>query len=52
MSGIRPASAQKNSYANGSAKGAQTQAPLITIRHTLKMLGHNPVQLLVEVLKS
>ena len=50
MSGCEPAFAQKNSYANGSEKGAPTQAPLMTILLTIKMRGHNPVQVLVEVL--
>ena len=52
MSGCESASAQKNSYVNSSVKVAQTQATLMTIRRTLKMRGHNPVQVLVEVLKS
>ena len=43
---------RKNSYANSSVKVAQTQATFMTIRRTLKMLGNNPVQVLVEVLKS
>ena len=51
--GIRPAVLiRKNSYANGSEKGAQTQATLMTILRTLKMRGHNPVQVLVDALKS
>jgi len=53
MGGIRPAVLiQKNSYANGSEKGAPTQAPLMTILLTIKMRGNKPVQILVEVLKS
>jgi hypothetical protein len=51
--GIRPAVLiRKNSYANGSEKGAQTQAIFMTILRTLKMRGHNPVQVLVDALKS
>jgi len=51
--GINPAVLiRKNSYANGSEKEAQTQATFMTILHTLKMRGHNPVQVLVEALKS
>ena len=51
--GIRPAVLiLKNSYANGSEKGAQTQAIFMTILRTLKMRGHNPVQVLVDALKS
>ena len=50
---IRPAVLiRKNSYANGSEKGAQTQATFSTILRTLKMRGHNPVQILVDALKS
>ena len=52
MSGCEPAFARKNSYANGSEKVAQTQATFMTIRRTLKMRGHNPVQVLVDALKS
>ena len=51
--GIRPAVLiLKNSYANGSEKGAQTQAIFMTILRTLKMRGHNPLQVLVDALKS
>jgi len=51
--GIRPAVLiLKNSYANGSEKGAQTQAIFMTILRTLKMGGHNPLQVLVDALKS
>ena len=51
--GIRPAVLiRKNSYGNASEKGAQTQATFMTILRTLKMRGHNPVQVLVESLKS
>jgi len=51
--GIRPAVLiRKNSYANGSEKGAQTQATLMTILHTLKVRGHNPLQVLVVALKA
>jgi hypothetical protein len=50
--GIRPAILiRKNSYANGSEKGAQTHAIFMTILRTLKMLWHNPVQILVDALK-
>ncbi|MCY2939224.1 MAG: hypothetical protein NTV55_12820, partial [Planctomycetota bacterium] len=48
---IRPAVLiRKNSYGNGSERGAQTQAVMMTIMRTLKMRGHNPVQTLVDVL--
>ena len=51
--GIRPAVLiRKNSYANGSEKGAQTQAIFMTILRTVKMRGHNPLQVLVDALKS
>ena len=52
MSGCEPAFARKNSYANSSVKVAQTQATFMTILRTLKMRGHNPVQVLVDALKS
>jgi transposase len=47
-----PVLIRKNSYANGSEKGAHTQATFMTILRTLKMRGHNAVQGLVEALKS
>ena len=41
---IRPAvTARKNSYANGSEEGAETQAILMSVFRTLKQGGHNPV---------
>ena len=43
---------RKNSDGNGSERGAPTQAVMMTIMHTLKMCGHNPVQILVVALKS
>ena len=47
--GIRPAVLiRKNSYGNGSERGAQTQAVMMTIMRTLKMRGHNLVQILVD----
>jgi len=42
----------KNIFANGSDAGAQTQPIFMTIMHTLKMIGHNPVQVLVDALKN
>ena len=51
--GIRPAVLiRKNSYGNGSERGAQTQAVMMTIMRTLKMREHNPVQICVDALKS
>ena len=51
--GVRPAFLiWKNSYANGSDNGAQTQANFMTILRTLKMRGHNPVQVQVNSLKT
>ncbi len=51
--GVRPAvRIRKNSYGNGSKGVAQTQAVLMAIILTLKMRGHNPVQILVDELKS
>ena len=41
---IRPAViARKNSYANGSEDGAETQVILMSVFRTLKQRGHNPV---------
>jgi transposase len=46
---IRPAViARKNSYANGSAEGAETQAVLMSVFRTLKQRGHNPVSAVVD----
>src|SRR5512135_2765799 len=40
---IRPAViVRKNSYANGSEDGAETQAVLMSVFRTLKQRGHNP----------
>ncbi len=41
-----------NSDGDGSERGEQTQSVLRTIMCTLKMCGHNPVQILVDALKS
>ncbi len=41
-----------NSYGNGSERGAQIQLLLMNIMRTLKMRGHNPVQILLNSLKS
>ena len=50
---IRPAVLiSKNIFANGSEAGAQTQALFMTIMRTLKVRGHNPVQVLVDALKT
>jgi hypothetical protein len=50
---IRPAVLiRKNIFANGSEAGAQTQAIFMTILRTLKMRNHNPVQILVDALKT
>ena len=50
---IRPAViARKNSYANGSADGAGTQAVLMSIFRTLKQRGHNPVSTAIAALRG
>jgi transposase-like protein len=50
---IRPAViARKNSYANGSEDGAQTQAALMSVFRTLKQRGHNPVSAVVEAVHA
>lgn len=50
---IRPAViARKNSYANGSEDGAETQAILMSVLRTLKQRGHNPVTAVAEAVRS
>jgi len=50
---IRPAVIMwKNSYANNSEKGAETQSVLMSIMRTLKQRGHNPIALLTQSLRS
>jgi hypothetical protein len=50
---IRPAViVRKNSYANGSADGAETQAVLMSVFRTLKQRGHNPVSAVLEAVRS
>jgi transposase len=49
---IRPAViARKNSYANGSDDGAETQAVLMSVFHTLKQRGHNPVSAVLDAVR-
>jgi transposase len=50
---IRPAvSARKNSYANGSEDGAETQAVLMSVFRTLKQRGHNPVSAVLDAVRT
>src|SRR5262245_5186687 len=50
---IRPAViVRKNSYANGSEEGAETQAVLMSVFRTLKQRGHNPVSAVLEGVRS
>lgn len=50
---IRPAViARKNSYANGSEDGAETQAVLMSVFRTLKQRGHNPVSAVTQAVRS
>lgn len=50
---IRPAViARKNSYANGSDDGAETQAILMSVFRTLKQRGHNPVSAVTEAVRT
>jgi transposase len=50
---IRPAViARKNSYANGSVDGAETQAVLMSVFRTLKQRGHNPVSAALEAVRG
>jgi transposase len=49
---IRPAVLiRKNSYANGSEDGAETQAVLMSIFRTLKQRGHNPTSAVLEAVR-
>ena len=49
---IRPAViARKNSYCNRSEKGAQTQAILMSVFHTLHLRGQEPITVLEEALR-
>jgi transposase len=50
---IRPAViVRKNSYANGSTDGAETQAVLMSVFRTLKQRGHNPVAAVLDAVRS
>jgi transposase len=50
---IRPAVlVRKNSYANGSVDGAETQAVLMSVFRTLKQRGHNPVAAVIEAVRT
>ena len=50
---IRPAViARKNSYANGSEDGAETQAALMSVFRTLKQRGHNPVSVVTTAVRT
>ena len=50
---IRPAVIiRKNSYANRSDRGADTQAVLMSIYRTLKQRGHHPVQTITQAIES
>ena len=50
---IRPAViVRKNSYANGSESGAETQAVLMSVFRTLKQRGHNPVSATLQAVRT
>ena len=50
---LRPAViVRKNSYANGSESGAETQAVLMSVFRTLKQRGHNPVTVVLEAVRT
>jgi transposase len=50
---IRPAVlVRKNSYANGSEDGAETQAVLMSVFRTLKQRGHNPVSATIDAVRA
>jgi len=40
------------SYANGSEDGAETQAVLMSVFHTLKQRGHNPVSATIDTVRA
>lgn len=44
--------ARKNSYANGSEDGAETQAILMSVFRTLKQRGHNPVSTVTHAIRA
>ena len=44
--------ARKNSYANGSEDGAETQAVLMSVFRTLKQRGHNPVSAVLDAVRA
>ena len=43
---------RKNSYANGSESGAETQAVLMSVFRTLKQRGHNPVAAVLDAVRD
>ena len=50
---IRPAViVRKNSYANGSEDGAETQAILMSVFRTLKQRRHNPVSAVLDAVRT
>lgn len=50
---IRPAvMVRKNSYANGSDGGTETQAVLMSVFQTLKQRGNNPVSAVLEAVRT
>jgi len=49
---IRPAVIiRKNSYGNRSERGADCQAVLMSIFHTLKQRGHDPINTVIEAVQ-
>ena len=50
---IRPAVLmRKNSFCNRSNRGAETQAILMSVYRTLKVRGHNPLDVIVSALRE
>jgi transposase len=43
---------RKNSFCNRSARGAETQAVLMSVYRTLKVRGHNPLDVIVSALRE
>ena len=50
---IRPAVViRKNSYGNRSQRGADCQAVLMSVFHTLKQRGHDPIRTVIEAVNE
>ncbi len=43
---------RKNSYCNHSERGAYTQSVLMSVLRTLRLRGHNPIDVVLDTLAS